>query len=78
MQDNEIYRAVVRTQIREWADAVIAKHHQEYLIVHVTSGRVAGTKFYQRKGLVVDKIRADFNTGKRDRWGLIACFGEPS
>lgn len=66
-QDNETYRATIRTQIREWLDSVIAKQNQEWLIVHVTSGRSAGAKFYQRKGAVVDKIKADFNTGKKDR-----------
>lgn len=66
-QDNEVYRTTVRSQIRDWVDSVVAKHKQEWLIVVVTSGRIAGAKFYQRKGSVVDKIRADFNTGKRDR-----------
>ncbi|ORY76938.1 trafficking protein particle complex subunit 10 [Leucosporidium creatinivorum] len=65
--DNETYRATIRTQIREWLDSVIARQNQEWLIVHVTSGRSAGAKFYQRKGAVVDKIKADFNTGKKDR-----------
>lgn len=66
-QDNEVYRATVRTQIREWLDGVIARPNQEWLIVNLTSGRSAGAKFYQRKGSVVDKIKADFNTGKKDR-----------
>ena len=66
-QDNETYRATIRTQIREWLDSVLARQSQEWLIVHVTSGRSAGAKFYQRKGAVVDKIKADFNTGKKDR-----------
>lgn len=65
-QDNEMYRATVRLQIREWLDSISAKH-KEWLIVHVSAGRSAGSKFYQRKGSVVDKIRADFNTEKRDR-----------
>ncbi|GAA5937732.1 transport protein particle complex II subunit TRS130 [Sporobolomyces koalae] len=65
--DNEVYRATVRTQIREWLDSVIHKQHQEWLIVHVTSGKSAGAKFYQRKSGIVDKIKADFNTGKKDR-----------
>lgn len=67
MQDNEVYRASIRTQIREWLDTITAKHHQEWLIVHVTSGKGGVAKFYQRKGAIVDKIKADFNTGKRDR-----------
>ncbi|GAA5999266.1 transport protein particle complex II subunit TRS130 [Rhodotorula paludigena] len=65
--DNEVYRASIRTQIREWLDTITAKHHQEWLIVHVTSGKGGVAKFYQRKGAIVDKIKADFNTGKRDR-----------
>ncbi|TKA56715.1 hypothetical protein B0A53_01910 [Rhodotorula sp. CCFEE 5036] len=65
--DNEVYRATLRTQIREWLDSITAKRHQEWLIVHVTSGRGSAGKFYQRKGTIVDKIKADFNVGKRDR-----------
>ncbi|GAA5977541.1 hypothetical protein JCM10908_005008 [Rhodotorula pacifica] len=65
--DNEVYRATLRTQIREWLDSITAKRHQEWLIVHVTTGRGSGGKFYQRKGTIVDKIKADFNVGKRDR-----------
>ncbi|GAA5867144.1 hypothetical protein JCM1840_001497 [Sporobolomyces johnsonii] len=65
--DNEVYRATIRSQIREWLDGVIAKQHQEWLIVHVTTGKGSGAKFYQRKSAIVDKIKADFNTGKKDR-----------
>lgn len=70
-QDNEAYRATVRTQIREWLDSVTAKYHQEWLIVHVTSGKGSGAKFYQRKSAIVDKIKADFNVGKKDRQVLL-------
>lgn len=71
-----MYRATIRTQIREWLDSVVAKQQQEWLIVHVASGRSAGAKFYQRKSAVVDKIKADFNTGKRDRCVTrIAVYG---
>ena len=69
-----MYRATVRTQIREWLDGIIARPNQEWLIVNLTSGRNAGAKFYQRKGSVVDKIRADFNTGKKDRSALPQSF----
>ncbi|GAA5988713.1 hypothetical protein JCM5350_001988 [Sporobolomyces pararoseus] len=65
--DNEVYRATIRSQIREWLDGVIQKQHQEWLIVHVTSTKSGGAKFYQRKSGIVDKIKADFNTGKKDR-----------
>ncbi|GAA5838645.1 hypothetical protein JCM11251_003252 [Rhodosporidiobolus azoricus] len=65
--DSEVYRATLRTQIREWLDSVTSKQHHEWLIVHVTSGRGGVAKFYQRKGSIVDKIKADFNIGKKDR-----------
>ncbi|KAM0790185.1 hypothetical protein ACM66B_005503 [Microbotryomycetes sp. NB124-2] len=65
--DNDVYRAAIRPQIKEWLDAVTQRPHHEWLIVHVTKGRNSGTKFYQRKGAVIDKIKADFNTTKRDR-----------
>ncbi|KAM0751302.1 hypothetical protein T439DRAFT_325449 [Meredithblackwellia eburnea MCA 4105] len=70
--DNEVYRATIRSQIREWLDGIIARPNQEWLIVHVSSGRSASSKFYQRKGSVVDKIKADFNTGKKDRCVQVA------
>ncbi|GAA5990656.1 hypothetical protein JCM11641_001264 [Rhodosporidiobolus odoratus] len=65
--DTEVYRATLRGQIREWLDSVTAKQHEEWLIVHVASGRTGAAKFYQRKGAIVDKVKADFNTGKKDR-----------
>ncbi|KAK4046679.1 hypothetical protein OIV83_005882 [Microbotryomycetes sp. JL201] len=65
--DNDVYRAAIRPQIKEWLDVVTQRPQHEWLIVHVTSGRNSGTKFYQRKGAVIDKIKADFNTTKRDR-----------
>ncbi len=68
LQDNEAYRATLRSEIREWLDRISLRRDNEWLIVHVTSGStLQSNKFYQRKGSVVDKIRADFNTGKRDR-----------
>lgn len=62
-----MYRATLRHQIREWLDTITARHHQEWLVVHVTHNGRGAAKFYQRKGTVVDKIKADFNVGKRDR-----------
>ena len=66
-QDNDVYRSTVRQQIREWMDLLLAKRQYEWLIVHVTASKTGPKKFYQTKGSVYDKIRADFNTGKRDR-----------
>ncbi|GAA6031407.1 hypothetical protein JCM8097_005646 [Rhodosporidiobolus ruineniae] len=66
-EDSEVYRATLRSQIREWLDGITSKQHQEWLIVHVSSGKGGVAKFYQRKGAIVDKIKADFNVGKKDR-----------
>lgn len=66
--DNEAYRITLRPQIREWLNTVQAKKLQEWLIVHVTTQKTGPAKFYQRKGSVFDKIRADFNVSKRDRY----------
>lgn len=65
--DNEAYRVTLRPQIREWLNTVQRRKLQEWLIVHVTSQKIGPAKFYLRKGSVFDKIRADFNVGKRDR-----------
>ncbi|KDE05467.1 hypothetical protein MVLG_04157 [Microbotryum lychnidis-dioicae p1A1 Lamole] len=70
-EDNETYRATLRAQIREWLDTIqgprLGQNNQEWLIVHVTTARSSMAKFYQRKSAVVDKIKADFNMGKKDR-----------
>lgn len=66
MQDNDVYRGTLRPQIRQWLDQVTERPNHEWLIVHVTATRTAGSKFI-RKGTVLDKMRADWNSGKRDR-----------
>lgn len=71
-QDNEAYRITLRPQIKEWIDSLQALSSKrnsalEWLIVHVTAQKTGPSKFYQRKGSVYDKVRADFNNGKKDR-----------
>ncbi|SGY18944.1 BQ5605_C014g07514 [Microbotryum silenes-dioicae] len=79
LQDNETYRATLRAQIREWLDTIqgprLGQNNQEWLIVHVTTARSSMAKFYQRKSAVVDKIKADFNMGKKDRSVATSVFG---
>ncbi|KAF9354401.1 hypothetical protein BGX26_007772 [Mortierella sp. AD094] len=65
-EDNETYKATVRQKIREWIQLVTSKKNQEWLIVHISSQEsVRAAKFLRSS--VLDKIKADFNTGKRDR-----------
>ncbi|KAF9418231.1 hypothetical protein BGZ94_009752 [Podila epigama] len=66
-EDNESYKTTVRQQIREWINLVTSKKNQEWLIVHVSSQEGARNPAKFLRASVLDRIRADFNTGKRDR-----------
>jgi hypothetical protein len=70
-KDNETYRNSVRQTIRTWYNGVVAKRNQEWLILHVIpkSSNIAGKagSRFSMKGSVYDKIRADFNSSKKDR-----------
>ncbi|KAI1311282.1 hypothetical protein EDD11_003528 [Mortierella claussenii] len=65
-EDNESYKTTVRQQIREWIQLVTSKKNQEWLIVHISSQEGARAAKFLRSS-VLDKIKADFNTGKKDR-----------
>lgn len=77
-QDNEQYRAILRQKVRDWLDSLSSKRQTEWLIVHVTAQKSGPRKFYQTKGSVFDKLRADFNTGKRDRCVQLPLPGAPA
>jgi hypothetical protein len=68
-QDAETYKAVVKKQIKDWHTPITQRKNQEWLIVHVVppDTRAAPGTFLKMKGSVIDKIRADYNTDKRDR-----------
>ncbi|KAL7747021.1 hypothetical protein RI367_007634 [Sorochytrium milnesiophthora] len=75
--DAETYRQVIRKQIREWLAIVQSRREQDWLIVYVSpqdSSRNAANKFLNMKTSVVDKIRSDFNTAKRDRCIQLRVF----
>ncbi|KAG5647176.1 hypothetical protein DXG03_001133 [Asterophora parasitica] len=68
--DVEGYRTTVKKQIKDWHTVVSTRKHQEWLIVHIIrpDTRTAQTaNFFQLKGSVFEKIRADFNAEKRER-----------
>ena len=64
-----MYRASVKKQIRDWHASVPQRKNQEWLIVQVVrpEGKAAQGRMFQMKTSVLDKIKADFNTDKRDR-----------
>ncbi|KAJ3796702.1 trafficking protein particle complex subunit 10 [Lentinula aff. detonsa] len=67
--DLEAYRATVKKQIKEWHATVTSRKNQEWLILHVVRAdtRAQSGAFFTLKGSVLDKVRADFNTDKRER-----------
>ncbi|KAI0273565.1 trafficking protein particle complex subunit 10 [Gloeopeniophorella convolvens] len=68
-EDGDIYKATVRKQIKDWLASFGYRKNQEWIIVHVvrSDNRNVSTNFFQMKSNVLDRIRADFNTDKRDR-----------
>ncbi|KAI9571283.1 hypothetical protein HD554DRAFT_2169127 [Boletus coccyginus] len=80
-EDNEAYRTTVKKQIKDWQTSVLPRKNQEWLIVHVVrpDTKVVDRKFFNMKGSVLDKIKADFNVDKRDRCVQLAwSAGEQS
>ncbi|CAG8715385.1 8938_t:CDS:2, partial [Funneliformis caledonium] len=66
--DNEKYRQIVKNKIREWLNIVDSKRKQEWLIVYVTKQEtMRNAARYFMKGTVFDKIKADFNSSRRER-----------
>ncbi|KAL1918276.1 uncharacterized protein VTP21DRAFT_2936 [Calcarisporiella thermophila] len=71
--DSETYRNNVRKQIKDWLDTVTSKKNQEWLIVYV-AGQISAknsASFLRMRSSVYDKIKADFNTPKKDRCATI-------
>ncbi|KAI0736997.1 trafficking protein particle complex subunit 10 [Fomitopsis betulina] len=68
-EDNDTYKNSVKKQLRDWHAVVSQRKHQEWLIVHIVrpEGRASQQRMFQMKTSVLDKIRADFNTDKKDR-----------
>ncbi|PKC75818.1 hypothetical protein RhiirA1_436013 [Rhizophagus irregularis] len=67
--DNETYRQIVKNQIRDWLNIAESRRNQEWLIVYVTKQENFRNpaRYFNMKGTVFDKIKADFNITKRDR-----------
>ncbi|KAH8923009.1 hypothetical protein BT69DRAFT_195496 [Atractiella rhizophila] len=65
--DSEVYRSSVRKEIRDWLDLVEKRKGQEWLIVNVVPKGKEGIGRWARKSGVLDKIKADFNTTKKER-----------
>ncbi|PCH38130.1 hypothetical protein WOLCODRAFT_64398 [Wolfiporia cocos MD-104 SS10] len=68
-EDNDIYKNAIKKQIKDWHMSVSQRKNQEWLIVHIVrpDEKTAQGRIFQMKASVLDKIRADFNSDKRDR-----------
>ncbi|KAI9446516.1 trafficking protein particle complex subunit 10 [Lactarius indigo] len=68
-EDSDTYKATAKKQIKDWQTSLNHRKSQEWIIVHIlrSDTRNASSNFFQMKGNLLDKIRADFNTDKRDR-----------
>ncbi|KAI0636805.1 trafficking protein particle complex subunit 10 [Trametes polyzona] len=68
-EDSETYKATTRKQIKDWHASVSQRKNQEWLLVHVVrpDQSVAQGRLFQMKTSVLDKVKADFNTDKKDR-----------
>ncbi|KAI0362291.1 hypothetical protein OH77DRAFT_1416520 [Trametes cingulata] len=68
-EDSESYKATARKQIKDWHTSVSQRKNQEWLLVHVVrpDQSVAQGRLFQMKTSVLDKVKADFNTDKKDR-----------
>lgn len=64
-----MYRKQTRKGIQDWLALLNSKKHQEWLIVYVTTQEVkpGSTFLSMRNSTVLDKLRSDFSSQKRDR-----------
>lgn len=66
--DLETYRTVLKKQIKDWHTSVTTRRTSEWLILQIIrpESRAQTRNVFQR-GSVLDKLKTDFNTDKRDR-----------
>ncbi|KAJ6455695.1 trafficking protein particle complex subunit 10 [Mycena sanguinolenta] len=67
--DLETYKNSIKRQVKDWHSVVNSRKNQEWLILHVVrpDSRTQSGNFFQLKGSVLDKLKGDFNTDRRDR-----------
>ncbi|KAF7305565.1 hypothetical protein HMN09_00809700 [Mycena chlorophos] len=67
--DLEGYKNTIKRQVKDLHTVVSAKKNEEWVILHVVrpDARLPSGNFFQLKGSVLDKLKSDFNSDKRDR-----------
>ncbi|KAI9034358.1 hypothetical protein DFJ74DRAFT_649156 [Hyaloraphidium curvatum] len=66
-EEVDVYRKQSRKAIQDWIALMNSKRNQEWLIVFVTKQEAKAGSSFLRSSTVLDKLRSDFNTSKRDR-----------
>ncbi|KAJ7273596.1 trafficking protein particle complex subunit 10 [Mycena haematopus] len=67
--DLETYKNSIKRQVKDWHSVVTSRRNQEWLILHIVrpDSRTPSGNFFQLKGSVLDKLKGDFNSDRRDR-----------
>lgn len=67
----------MKKQVKDWHSSVTQKKNQEWLIVHIVKPdtKTGAGRMFQIKTSVLDKLRADFNVEKRDRYAAPLVSG---
>ncbi|PAV23661.1 er to golgi transport-related protein [Pyrrhoderma noxium] len=68
-EDIETYKASLRKHLKDWHSLVTQRKGQEWMVISVskTDNRQTQTGLLKMRGTVLDRIRADFNSDKKDR-----------
>ncbi|KAF8652735.1 hypothetical protein AX16_004233 [Volvariella volvacea WC 439] len=70
-EDSDVdgYKNTYKKQVKDWHSVVTTRKNQEWLILHIVKpeSKAPTGNFFQLKGSVIEKLRADFNADKRDR-----------
>ncbi|KAI0082757.1 hypothetical protein K474DRAFT_1681152 [Panus rudis PR-1116 ss-1] len=83
--DYETYKNTTKRQIKEWHSSVVQRKNLEWLIIYIVrpDAKTTANRMFQMKSSVLDKIKADFNTDRRDRcvelvWSYDSEFEDPT
>ncbi|TPX47396.1 hypothetical protein SeMB42_g03332 [Synchytrium endobioticum] len=75
-EDIQVYKTAAKKQLQDWINLITSKRNQEWLIVYLPGPSEKRSSRFLSVGAasVVDKIKSDFNTQKRDRVTELRLF----
>lgn len=70
--DLEVYRTILKKEVKDWHSSIITKKNSEWLILQIVRppdpSRAASRNVFRLQGTVQSKLKADFNGDDRDRY----------